>query len=180
MTFSSPVLLYCFLSLSSSISSVSPASPIVSHTEWYNFFVPVIVTQNILAFLAAAIQKICFRSAYPFCYCPSGTYYKSHGFFRHSRSRIIWNMTSLNSSSNWENKGRKNVHWSLLNTCLMLTHATSNVCDIIWKFLFVVTFLVHNASVYLSLHSFCIPGGNVSLVTKVFFSLDSSAYSLWV
>jgi len=111
-------------------------------------FVPIIVIQNILAFLGAAIRTLRFRSAYPVCYCPSGTYYKSHGFFRNSRSRIIWNMTSLNCSSNWEHKGSKNVHWSLLNTSLMLIHATPNVCDIIWKFLFVVRFLVHNTSVY--------------------------------
>jgi len=52
-------------------------------------FVSIIVIQNILAFLGAAIRTLRFRSAYPVCYCPSGTYYKSHGFFRNSRSRII-------------------------------------------------------------------------------------------
>jgi hypothetical protein len=95
------------------------------------FFILIIVTQNILAFLVAAIQTLRFGSAYPVCYGPSETYYKSHGFFRNSRSRIICNMTSLNSSSNWEHKGRKNVHWSLLNTSLMLIYAISNACDII-------------------------------------------------
>ena len=130
MTFSSPVLLYCLLSLSSFISSVSPASPIVctSHTVIELFHTHNSYTEH-LAFLGAAIRTLRFGSAYPVCYCPSETYYKSHGFFRNSRSRIICNMTSLNSSSNWEHKERKNVHWSLLNTILMLIHAASNDCE---------------------------------------------------